>query len=146
MVYLPTFTNHTWDGMGYYSLPFWGNNSNRRKLPGRYKWVRLNHWPRRIEAHQGYPIKTHLEIGWGFSPARDSWFGCRRWKCVWENDSYLEPFDDLYFWRSTPQNKAEIPIKTRVSWVPGSWCLSLQPLWKSMIVNLEHETPSRGEK
>ena len=27
--------------------------------------------------------------------------------------------DDLYFWRSTPQNKAEIPIKTRVIWVPG---------------------------
>ena len=27
--------------------------------------------------------------------------------------------NNLYFWGSTLQNKAEIPIKTRVSWVPG---------------------------
>ena len=29
--------------------------------------------------------------------------------------------NDLYFWKSTPQNKANLPIKTRVSWVPGTY-------------------------
>ena len=36
----------------------------------------------------------------------------------------------LYFWRDpTPQNKAEIPIKTRVIWVPGRYRLC--NVWKS---------------
>ena len=29
--------------------------------------------------------------------------------------------NDLDFWRSTPQNKAQTPIKTRVIWVPGTY-------------------------
>ncbi len=34
--------------------------------------------------------------------------------CTWNPN-------DLYFWRSTPLNKAEIPIKTRVIWFPGTY-------------------------
>ena len=37
--------------------------------------------------------------------------------------------NDLYFRRSTPQNKAEIPTKTRVIWVPGIYLHLGDFLW-----------------
>ena len=39
--------------------------------------------------------------------------------------------NDLYFWRSTPQNKANLPIKTRGPiWVPGRYLIVLFPkIW-----------------
>ena len=40
---------------------------------------------------------------------------------------YTWNLNDLYFWRSTLQNKAEIPINTRVIWVLGMYRKSKKP-------------------
>ena len=55
--------------------------------------------------------------------------------------------NDLYVWRSTPQNKAEIPIKTRGSWAPGIYIWYVFFLCKQIggfkvVVNIPSETPS----
>ena len=75
-----------------------------RIIPGLKKVV-SNHSDRR------YPKPTNSPSKWPNFIA-----------CQWEVLTTWNP-NDLYFWRSTPQNKAELPIKTRdPSWVPGTYC------------------------
>ena len=53
--------------------------------------------------------------------------------------------NDLYFWRATPQNKAEIPIKTRGPiWVPGipTFTIKINHSWIGNTRNLpKHLNP-----
>ena len=49
----------------------------------------------------------------------DPWIGMYLYKYIHNPNIYTWNPNDLYFWRSTLQNKAQTPIKTGVIWVPG---------------------------